>query len=102
MIKHTQTIRRLTNCLSVFDHFVGLALKGLTIKLLLKNVSKREYMVLSLRKTFTEKLAVTLNDDASNVYLFLYHSFFFIVYHSSTSIRESSQLYAEDLHFMVI
>ena len=32
MAKHTQTRRRLlsTNCLSVFDHFVGLALKGLT------------------------------------------------------------------------
>ena len=32
MVKHTQTIRRLmpTNCLSVFDHFVGLALKGFT------------------------------------------------------------------------
>ena len=32
MIKHTQTIRRLLskNCLSVFHHFVGLALKGLT------------------------------------------------------------------------
>ena len=31
MVKHTQTIRRLlpTNCLSVFDHFVGLALKEL-------------------------------------------------------------------------
>ena len=31
MFKHTQTIRRFlpTNCLSVFDHFVGLALKGL-------------------------------------------------------------------------
>ena len=31
MVKHTQTIRRLlaTNCLSVFDHFVWLALKGL-------------------------------------------------------------------------
>ena len=31
MVKHTQTIRRLlpTNCLSVFDHFVGLVLKGL-------------------------------------------------------------------------
>ena len=31
MAKHTQTIRQLlsTNCLSVFDHFVGLALKGL-------------------------------------------------------------------------
>ena len=34
MVKHTQTIRRLlpTNCLSVFDHFVGLALKELKIK----------------------------------------------------------------------
>ena len=31
---NTQTIRQLlsTNCLSVFDHFVGLALKGLTIE----------------------------------------------------------------------
>ena len=32
MVKHTQAICPLqsTNCLSVFDHFVGLALKGLT------------------------------------------------------------------------
>ena len=32
MVKHTQTIRRQqpTNCLSVFGHFVGLELKGLT------------------------------------------------------------------------
>ena len=31
-IHHIQTIRwqKSTNCLSVFDHFVGLALKGLT------------------------------------------------------------------------
>ena len=31
MIKHTQTIRGqiADNCLSVFDHFVGFALKGL-------------------------------------------------------------------------
>ena len=31
MVKHTQTIRWLlpTNCLSGFDHFLGLALKGL-------------------------------------------------------------------------
>ena len=31
MIEHTQTVRRvlLTNSLSVFDHFVRLALKGL-------------------------------------------------------------------------
>ena len=30
MVKHTQIIRRQqpTNCLSVFDHFVGLGLKG--------------------------------------------------------------------------
>ena len=34
MVKHTQTIRRqkLTNCLSVFEHFVGLALKGLILE----------------------------------------------------------------------
>ena len=33
MVKHTQTIRRqqLTHCLSVFGHFVGLTLKGLSI-----------------------------------------------------------------------
>ena len=30
IVKHTQIIRRLLpNCLSLFDHFVGLALKGL-------------------------------------------------------------------------
>ena len=31
MVKHTQAVRQLfpTNCLSVFDHFLGLALKGL-------------------------------------------------------------------------
>ena len=35
MIKHTQTIRRQkpTNCLSVFDHFVGLVLKGLCVEI---------------------------------------------------------------------
>ena len=33
MVKHTEAIRWTlsTNCLSVFDHFVGLALKGLMI-----------------------------------------------------------------------
>ena len=31
MVKHTQTVRRClpTNCFTVFDHFAGLALKGL-------------------------------------------------------------------------
>ena len=33
MVKHTQTICQLlpTNCLSVFDHFVGLVFKGLNL-----------------------------------------------------------------------
>ena len=33
MVKHTQTICRLlpANCLGVFDHFLGLALKGLKL-----------------------------------------------------------------------
>ena len=33
VVKHIQTIRRQkpTNCLSVFDHFVGLAFKGLSL-----------------------------------------------------------------------
>ena len=30
MVKHTQFVSNLpTNCVSMFDHFVGLALKGL-------------------------------------------------------------------------
>ena len=42
MVKHTQTIRRLlpTNCLSVFDHFVWLALKGLMSERILVIASK--------------------------------------------------------------
>ena len=37
MVKHTQNIHRQlsTNCLSVFDHFVGLTIKGLRITLIL-------------------------------------------------------------------
>ena len=31
MVKHTQKIHLPTNCLSVFDHFVGSAVKGLTV-----------------------------------------------------------------------
>ena len=33
MVKHTQTIHRqnLTNCLSVFDHFMGLPVKRLNV-----------------------------------------------------------------------
>ena len=41
MVKRTQAIRRLlpTNCLSMFDHFVGLTLKGLNKK---KNIAHRQ------------------------------------------------------------
>ena len=43
MVKHTKTTRRLlpTHCLSVFDHFVGLALKG--IKSLQNQQKNRKY-----------------------------------------------------------
>ena len=43
MVKHTETIRpqKPTNCLSVFDHFVGLALKGLRSRKLIKNASTK-------------------------------------------------------------
>ena len=46
MVKHTQTIRRekLTNCLSVFDHFVKLALKGLEVILRFKN-NQRQFQI---------------------------------------------------------
>ena len=42
LIKHTQTIRRqqLTNCVSVFDHFLRLVLKGLGW-----NISSRHFLV---------------------------------------------------------
>ena len=42
MVKHTQTIRRQkpTKCLNVFDHFVGLALKGLMLVLLSDGVPR--------------------------------------------------------------
>ena len=38
MVKHTQTIvgKLPTNCLSIFDHFVGLALKGLVVFIWIK------------------------------------------------------------------
>ena len=55
MVKHTQTIRWLLqiNCLSVFDHFVGLTLKGLNLlfvkiqmimKLIHRNPTEKEFI----------------------------------------------------------
>ena len=51
MVKDTQTIRgqQPTNYLSVFDHFVGLALKGLTkynaMKRLILNEPRQKYQI---------------------------------------------------------
>ena len=55
MVKHTQTIHQLlpTNCLSVFDHFVGLALKGLNLIL----------AVLVMLNKFVGKLNFFVNSD---------------------------------------
>ena len=51
MVKHTQTIHRQkpTNCLSVFEHFVTLALKGLISRMKLTNrtLMKNYYEVIS-------------------------------------------------------
>ena len=46
MVKHIQTIGRLlpTNYVSVFDHFVGLALKGLNYQIYLE---PNRYMLLN-------------------------------------------------------
>ena len=56
MVKRTQTIRRQqpTTCLSVFDHFVGLVLKGL-------NFTMRSYFGLnSNRKILEVKVIVKM------------------------------------------
>ena len=58
MIKHTQTIRRLlrTNCLTVFDHFVGLPLTGLSksnfIWILFKETSIAKQLYISILNYF--------------------------------------------------
>ena len=53
MVKHTQAIRRLmaTNCLSVIDHFVGLAPKGLKTSII--KVEK------TVEETFVVKRLIT-------------------------------------------
>ena len=58
MVKHTQTICRLlpTNCFSVSDHFVGLALKGLRASQTFLEVSWRPWKVVKL---FSQKILIT-------------------------------------------
>ena len=53
MVKHTETIRcqQPTNCLSIFDHFVGLALKGLSLTLV-NNIHTFTVSISFICKTF--------------------------------------------------
>ena len=53
MFKDTQTIHRLlaTNCLSLFDNFVSLALKGLIKELDVKNIFINLFFTKSLKRT---------------------------------------------------
>ena len=45
MVKHTQTIswQKPTNCLSVFDHFVKMALKGLSNKFEMLDLPSKKF-----------------------------------------------------------
>ena len=54
MVKHTQTIRRLlpTNCLSVIDHFVKLALKGLKYNIIIALCLSVNYKYIKHNFTF--------------------------------------------------
>ena len=52
MVKHTL---KLTNCLSVFDHFVGLELKGLNFR-----------MAFRMNGAFYEKYLILFLDSVSN------------------------------------
>ena len=56
MVKHAQTIRWLlpTNCLSVFDHFVALALQGLTYHWSFFNIMRRFNDTSHLFKVFND------------------------------------------------
>ena len=57
MVKHTQTIPRQkpTNCLSVFDHFVGLALKELKYSTLFKKLLPRRLLLHNFQSDFTSQ-----------------------------------------------
>ena len=50
MVEYTQTIRRLLpmNCLSVFDHFAGLALEGLILRIFTRMINGSVLLVFAL------------------------------------------------------
>ena len=55
MVKHGQTARRLlpTDCLSVFDHFVGLAFKGLNVIVFVHNGLKQSLILFGKNEFIT-------------------------------------------------
>ena len=72
MVKHTQTIRQMlpTSCLSLFDHFVGLALKWLKEKKIDLHVyasksKKLLYDQIAVRNYFKHKLILVLSNIMS-------------------------------------
>ena len=79
MVKHIQTIRRqfADNCLSVFDHFMNLALKGLT-EILRIEVSFERMSLLSGKLA----IIISLSSKAlyiASFYIFLRVSFFLVL-----------------------
>ena len=87
MVKHTQTIRRqqLTNCFSVFDHFLKLVLKGLREKQFLRYFSELN-MTVSCFISLVSSIILFWMIDASAVVctfffcLFLYFIMSFLFY----------------------
>ena len=71
MVKHTQTVRRQkpTNYLSVFDHFVGLALKGLKTHMP-KNTARYPGKIL---QPYSPKYLFFLNNCEQLFQLLQYH-----------------------------
>ena len=58
MVKHTQPVRRPMNCLSVFDHFWGLALKELSVNNATYSSCrklKEKILILKLNRSLTAK-----------------------------------------------
>ena len=72
MVKHTQTIHRLlpTNCLNVFNHFVGLALKGLN-DITVENI--KPYPIIDLTGTYTCNASKVIANFGTNFKESIHH-----------------------------
>ena len=102
MVKHAQTIRwqQPTNCLSVFDHFLGLALKGLTLNIfsLNRTVSVPSAPLLSLEvkdRSIILRWNVTQEGKSPIEYYLLNGTFFNKTLPSSRKMHEDQDLEPE-------